>query len=458
MYIITNALKNIWRYRGRSLLFAATALSIIAICTTGVLIRNASGTLIDGYHGQFGSKVTLGPDLAKATPGSTKQPTTAQYLDFGRSELLQKAVYTAHMSGNVKGLTMLDEEEEGKYESHSTGSPEGMGAMPKSNLVGYDDPSISEEFTSGKRRIVDGRKYSGDRDCLISQQLAKLNHLKVGDAITFTSLDNGDPGVRLRISGIYADSTMNGKAQQQFKTPMLNRGNEILMSQQAARKLPAFVRQGYLEPEFYLKNPDQLDAFRKELKAKGLPDDFKVSTDEAAYKKVVAPVESLRRLATIFLALVLVLGGLVLLFLCLMAMRSRAYEIGVLRAIGMKGWKVSLGMITETVAIVALCLVLGLGVGTAAAQPLADSLLEGQQANSAQEGQAGEGVSPSNIVIAGQPTSEPDVKPAKINLGMDATSLAQISGVSMGMVLLSSMVGMIAVNRCQPRKLLSEGK
>lgn len=457
MYIVTNAMKNIWRYKGRSFLFAATALVIIVICTIGLLIRNASGTLIQEYRGQFGSKVTLTPDMTKATPGSTRQPTSAQYLEFGRSQLLQKAVYTAHLSGNLTGLTMLDEEEEGHDQGYSTGSPEGLTQMPKSNLIGYSDSFISEEFTSGKRHIVEGSKYSGERDCLISQQLAKLNHLKVGETITFTSLETGDQGVPLRISGIYTDSTMNNQAQQ-FKTPMLNRGNEILMAQQSVQKLPAFVKQGYLDPEFYLKNPDQLDAFRKELKAKGLADDFKVSTDEAAYKKVVAPVESLHRLATIFLTLILVLGGLVLLFLCLMSMRSRGYEIGVLRAIGMKGWKVSLGMISETLALVLLCLGLGLGTGTVLAQPLADSLLAGQQASSAQADQTGGGGGQTQIVIAGQHTNQTDLKPARISLGMDSSSLVEVAAVSVGLVLLSSMVELISVSRCQPRKLLSEGR
>lgn len=450
-------MKNIRRYRGRGLLFAGTALSIIVICTMGVLIRNASGSLIQGYHGQFGSKVTLAPDMAKATQGKVRQPTTAQYLEFGRSRLLRKTVYTAHMSGNVKGLTMLDEEQD-QDQGIPMGGPAGMTEMPKSSLVGYSDPSISEDFANGKRHIVEGHRYSGDHDCLISQELARLNHLKVGDTVTFTSLDSSDKGFPLRIAGIYSDSVMSGQAQQQFKTPMLNRGNEVITSRQTAEKMPAFAKQGYLDPRFYLKNPDQLDAFRKELKAKGLPDDFKVSTDEAAYRKVVAPVESLRRLATIFLALVLVLGGLVLLFLCLMAMRSRAYEIGVLRAVGMKGWKVSLGLISETVAMVAVCLVLGLGIGTAAAQPLADSLLTGQQESTAQAEKTDGNGGPTNIVMAGQPTSQPDLKPATINPGMDASTLAQIFGVSMGMVVLSGLVGMVSVNRCQPRKLLSEGK
>lgn len=72
-------MKNIRRYRGRGLLFAGTALSIIVICTMGVLIRNASGSLIQGYHGQFGSKVTLTPDTAKTTQGKTKQSTAAHF-------------------------------------------------------------------------------------------------------------------------------------------------------------------------------------------------------------------------------------------------------------------------------------------------------------------------------------------------------------------------------------------
>lgn len=52
---------------------------------------------------------------------------------------------------------------------------------PSATWWGYSDSFISEDFTNGKRHIVERHKYSGDHDCLISREMAKLDHLKVGD-------------------------------------------------------------------------------------------------------------------------------------------------------------------------------------------------------------------------------------------------------------------------------------
>lgn len=49
----------------------------------GVLIRDSSSKLVDGYHRQFGSKVTIAPDMSSGNM-QIKPPTTKQLLDFGK--------------------------------------------------------------------------------------------------------------------------------------------------------------------------------------------------------------------------------------------------------------------------------------------------------------------------------------------------------------------------------------
>lgn len=98
------------------------------------------------------------------------------------------------------------------------------------------------------------------------------------------------------ITGIYSDSTMATQRQQlPFKDPMTNRSNEILTSQAAIAKKTSFLEgSGYLDPQFFLKDSDQLAAFTKELKAKELSSSYKVNTDAASYKKITPPVGSLQ--------------------------------------------------------------------------------------------------------------------------------------------------------------------
>ncbi|RBP97356.1 hypothetical protein CRD60_06940 [Bifidobacterium aemilianum] len=215
-----------------------------------------------------------------------------------------------------------------------------------------------------------------------------------------------------------------------------------------------------MDAQFYLKNPKDLYAFHTELTAKGLPKDYKVTTDASAYKKLTAPVESLQKLATVFLVLVIVLGAVVLLFVSLMNMRSRTYEIGVLRAIGMKKGKVSAGLISEVLVMVAVCLLAGLGVGYAATQPVAESMLQGQQTSYEQQQKDSEEGPEGGVVfqgLPGQSDAPKDVKPTKIAARMDGKSLGQIVGISLDIVVLASAVSVTYITRMEPRRILAQG-
>ncbi|BDR52796.1 ABC transporter permease [Bombiscardovia nodaiensis] len=482
MYIFSNALKNLWRNKGKTLLYALIVLAIIAIATMGVLTRTASSDLIGQYRSQYGSKVTLSPDFDKVGPGKPNSggpPSPGQVVSFGKSSLLQKSVYTAHAPVVPDGIKMVDQDADNgqgqtilqggpgtgdKIDSTGGGTTDKKGsvggemAMPTAKIVGYDSPSISEDFTSGKRQIRQGKVYSGKDDCLISQDVAELNKLKVGDQIKVKGMSKDSPTSTLRISGIYADGTKSDQTMP-FKDAFSNRKNEILTSKDTALALGVFKDSGTLDAEYYLKDPDQLEDFRKEIVKKGLSENYKVTTDEASYRKATAPLESLQKLTTIFLALVVGLGAIVLLLLSIMSMRSRRYEIGVLRAIGMKKGKVALGLVSEVVAIVAICLAAGLAIGTAATQPVAESMLSSQQASyeadeKAKSKQPGEG----GMVIMDSHGSAPaEVDPAKIRTKLDGRSAGQIVAVSLGIVLLSSLVSVAATTRLEPRSILTEG-
>ena len=89
-------------------------------------------------------------------------------------------------------------------------------------------------------------------------------------------------------------------------------------------------------------------------------------------------MEGLAGVAKTFLIIVLALGSALLILVSILAMRERKYEIGVLRAMGMKKAKVAAGLVAEMLALTVFCLVLGFGVGSAAAQPIANGLLQKQ--------------------------------------------------------------------------------
>ena len=197
---------------------------------------------------------------------------------------------------------------------------------------------------------------------------------------------------------------------------------------------------------YYLKRPDMLAAFETELRSKGLPDDYAVRTDESAFDSVAGPVESLQNLALTFLIIVLVMGAVIMVLLSVIAIRERKYEIGVLRAMGMKKKKVALGLWTEIIAITCICFALGMGAGTVLSQPVSDAIMTGQ-AQSADTGSTSLADR-----LSGTDVSEPE----KIDIAVSGVTALQILGIS---VLLASIAGIVSVSRitkCEPIKILME--
>ena len=177
------------------------------------------------------------------------------------------------------------------------------------------------------------------------------------------------------------------------------------------------------ETVFYLHSPDMLAAFEAELREKGLPDDWALFRDEAGYRRMIAPIENLQAVSFTFLLVVLVFGAAIMLLLSVIAIRERKYEIGVLRAMGMKKKKVALCLWAETIAITFVCFLLGMGVGTALASPVSNALWTG-------EGQ--------------------------LNIALDGVTALQILGVSLLLATLAGAVSVSRITKYEPIKILME--
>lgn len=201
-----------------------------------------------------------------------------------------------------------------------------------------------------------------------------------------------------------------------------------------------------IDAVYYLKRPDMLTAFEADLRAKGLPIDYAVKTDEQKFDSIAGPVESLKSISFAFLIIVLVLGAIIMVLISIIAVRERKYEIGVLRAMGMKRKKIALGLCAETIAITCLCFILGVCAGAALSQPISDAIMTGQ----AQSSETG------STSLADRLSGTDDRRPQKIDVTVSAATALEIFGVS---ILLASISGAISVSRItnsEPIKILME--
>lgn len=468
MYILKNALKNLTRNKGRNILLCIIMTAILSSVAISVIINTTSSEIVKNYKDKFGAEVYIQTDMKKLKEAiqsgksdSNKGTGVTNNLvrDLAKSEYLKETKMETKYCGVSDNLKALDQDEDN---SQIVGAGSGQGIdMPNLPVVGNDKIENLEDFSKGNRKIIDGKMYSKKEEAIVSEEFAKLNNLKVGDTIEVENTNKSekyDP-LKLKISGIYQDLTTDKEDQQGFmpKMAITNKRNEILTSldtldsynQKVKKDKDLFI----IEARFFLKDPDLLSKFDKEAHEKGLSDMANVSTDKGNYDSIVKPVEGLQKISNVFMTLVLVFGGSVLILISILGIRERKYEIGVLRAMGMKKGKIALGIMFETLSIIVISLVCGLSIGSFSAQPISNILMKNQlkvQSEAMNDGFANIASIGSNITYATNATL------TNLNVSLTGSAILAIIAIALLLGAISIGIGVIYIMRYEPMKILSE--
>lgn len=437
MYILKNAFCNLGRNKGRNILLGVVLFFIITMSAVSIIVQMAAGQMIDDYKARFGSEVFL---VSEDTENDIRDIPTDILMKFGESDLLQNSQYTAKTGYIAKGMKAIDSELEKNLLGELSDGWKPTGAIYGSNMK-----EISQDFQKGTRVIVSGRKYQKDGECIISKKFADINGLSVGDMLTLQDMEEKDAQT-LTVTGIYEDLSVNADYNP-YGTAFSSRSNEIFTTLNDVLSANSFSAMGTLDARFFLKDSGQLSAFQKEMHQKGLPSNIRVSTDEEGYQKIIVPVEGLKKIASLFLAGALLLGSLVLILISIMAIRERKYEMGVLRAMGMKKSKVALGMLTEVFMITVISLLLGLGIASQAGRPISGAMLQNQVELTRQ---ADGGNSEAVLGRSDEPVEQ------NLQMHLNIQAMGAIILLSGTLALVSSLSGVLFIMRYEPRRILSE--
>lgn len=469
MYIFKNALKNLARNKGRNILLGVIMIAILSCVAISVVINTTSGEIIKDYKNRFGSEVFIQPDLEKMMEKAQKDgresiesisPKYDLLEKLSKSEYLKETIFIASYGGYSDKLKSLDQDEYEKNNKNSSntrvavaGGKERSENAKESNLTingGLNSAGL-EEFKKGDRKVTDGNMPKKDGEAIVSEDFAKLNNLKVGDTFKVQNPDNPDKydPLELTISGIYYDGTES--QDYGFKHPMMNRKNEIITTFDTLKAYKVKTDNDLIvEAKFFLKNPDLLSEFNEEAHKLGLNNLYDISTDSQSYDEIVKPVEGLQKVANIFMILVLCFGGSILILISILGIRERKYEIGVLRAMGMKKGKVALGLIFETLSTIAISLVVGLSIASLSAQSISNVLLKSQI--EAQNQSTSEG-----MMFRMGGGAAPNVDPiTNLNVHLNSEAIVGITLIALLLGAISIGIGIVYIMRFEPRKILSE--
>lgn len=341
-------------------------------------------------------------------------------------------------------------------------------------VIGYSCDDAMEDFQDGIKKIKTGEVFAEGTEeyvCLISENLALYNSLEKDDTIKLVRPDDEDVYVELTIVGTYSNQT-----DAEYNTTREDPDNEILLSSKALEAIVDELNEDVDEEEdedkiidkvvtgiYTFKTADKFYEFEEEARALGLEEKYTiVSNDIATYEASLLPLENLKDYALILLAIVLVVGVTVLIFLNIINVNNRKKEIGTLAAMGMSRFKVATQYVIEIFTVMLIFVSIGTALGAKAATPVTNELLSSQVA--LQESQASTqlenfGRQPQMQMSGTKPVGG-DVEGtveyvSEISYTTDYEVILQLIGIMMAVAMVSSLTSILLLLYIEPVKILS---
>ena len=456
MYIFKNAFQNLYRNAGRNLLAAGIFLVVITMSCVALVVYNDADAIAKQYKDRLSTEVLLDVDERKVGEASEEDETFRRpeltdrmIRKMAASKYLKKAMYYVQMEAVADDLKYTRPIDYGDMEMQRAGEDRVKTRSPQYYLNGFEDVSQAEPFQNGQAKLAEGGSFPAeDNECLISDTLAELNNLKPGDTFRAKSIyhtdKQGEPleEMTLKVSGIYHREYSEGE---------MDRDDEIFTSYKLLID-PRYTYEPIFNTKFFLKDPKDLDAFAREAYAAGLSEYYSLSTDTVAYDAFVKPIEQMCVISMIFLWVVLVLGAAILIILSALVVRERKYEIGVLRSMGMKKSKVAAQLILESALIMAVCLILGIALGSLLAQPVTDMLLADQMSQAMGgpnlTGSMG-GASYGGLATDNSPITH-------IKSALSLTTITELTGIALILTAIAGAVSSACAMKYEPMRILRQ--
>lgn len=211
-------------------------------------------------------------------------------------------------------------------------------------ISAYSDISKSVDFTTGKRKLSDGRYAENFNECNISKTLAEKNSYELGDTLAINPWSS-DVTRRFTVVGIYDD--MTDEVGNEYSFLMSNydehsnekntagilsiRRNDILTKLNSTSHASLIK---FKTAIYYMNDEQALYSFKEAIN-KSLSSSF-VALDSTGSLKFIRQISDGVRSSYFFLLIVIgIIGSIFYALLIAHSLKSRTYDIGVLRSRGM---------------------------------------------------------------------------------------------------------------------------
>ena len=465
-------------------------------------VKNDAGeTLVKTYYYNAAISINGNDDFEKYDPqnssGSESATEAATEAPTEAPAMVKPTINTYDANGNpivmeidIPEMTQAANENEGP-----PGNEQQMEKKGDFNLLGYnsydalkevekfgDDSSSSFMKKQGEFFADNTTEY----ECMIEEALLDYNGVKVGDTITLTNPNVEDETYEMKIVGTFKSNkgiTSSGADAYNTILTSYNVVKDIETKSEATNESTSSDSSSDSEEEnnnalvsqftgeFIFADVDLYNVFKAEVESIE-PEDTEVDTDSnmyivtsndvASFEEGLKPLENLKTFATYFLYLMLGIGAIVLIVISVISIRDRKYEIGVLAAMGIKKFKLSMMFMIEVLTITLIAIIIGAAVGSAVSVPVTNSLLSSQvdetiketedKQQSIQQGGMDQGSQekPKNGEVHGKVEYTREV-----GFSVDFIVILKMLGIGVVLAVVSGFTSILFILRYDPKQILA---
>lgn len=443
--------------KGKTALMFFVFLAIFCLMFTGFIIKSAAKKNEVLARQKLGANVSISIDPQKL----------ANQMGKGKiPEIKPDSVKTISNLSQVKDYQISSEGYAAKDNmepiapQESSANSSGMVPLQTDNsnptafvLSGVRNSKYDEDFLNKKNKLISGEEITSKNtlpSAIIEEQLAKQNHLKVGDH--FKLKNNDGTEVEFEVVGIYRTS--------KTVSPMLasvesaQPSNQIYINYNTVDQFTG--SQSSNKVTFYLKDPLLISQFIKDAKKLNLIDSiYKFDANDDAYEQMIGPLKQTSAFCNSLVIISMIIGGCVLVALTILNIKSRKFEMGILLAMGESKLKIIAQLMIEgfIVAIIAF------GVSSSVSLPIGQTVAnyslsqQVQNSDSNQSNKAG-----TSIIFGGAKKNEnKNYKPIKsMKVSLSSDTLIKVSGLSCLILFLSILLPSLFILRLKPSLLFQQ--
>ena len=394
MYIIKNAIKSIIRTPVRNI-FIGIIVIVIGMCSCiSLSIKSAANEIVDSAieNAEIVASFNIDRKSMQSLVRQGKMDklklggiSSEKILEYADSKQVKEARIVSTIGMNSSNIEKVESDSFIDKHSSKVNNKTGMVRVPgkqsgKLNLAdfsitSYNTNSAMKEFVSKQYQILEGELIdatSKEYICIINSELAAENELKLGSKIKLVNPENEADEYTFEVVGTYLDNEASTDMLSMFS----NSVNKIIIPEKTLNDIAnKSDLTKSINSTLILNGIDSIEPFKKEVEAKGLEEGYIIETNEEKAMAAVKPIRNLIKFSNTFLIVVLGIGVVVLTILSAINVRERKYEIGVLRAIGMRKRLVIFQFMTETIMVTVIAMIIGTTIGALASVPVSNQML-----------------------------------------------------------------------------------